>query len=105
MTTELEPLWSEQHIYKRLLQDAFTYRELGGGDKINAILLIHAKRAMGNMQGYYLKSLATRENCWASLVADRDRKIAELQVQCDLYKQQLEQLRNEPPQEPTTDEA
>ncbi len=91
MTTELEPLWSDKRICDRLREDAFVYRQMGQTN-VNVLFLEHAQRAMGNMQNEYLNSMRNREWAWQQEVAARDRKIAELSVNCALLNARIAEL-------------
>jgi hypothetical protein len=95
MTVELEPLWSDIRIYNRLMEDAFVYREVNGIAVANVLFVEHALRAMGNMQNAYLYSLRDREYAWQQEVSSRDRKIAELSVECTLLNKRIAELEAE----------
>lgn len=89
--TELEPIWSEHHIYRRLMEDAFVYREMGKVN-VNVLFLEHAQRACGNLQNQYLASLKDREWAWQQQVASRDKTISELQVTVALSNKYIGEL-------------
>jgi len=90
-------LWSDEYIHSELMKRSFVYKEYGSYT-IYAMEYENARRVLVGMQSEYwavLEEMNSRLRAWQTRVAVRDRRIAELEVECAMCDEHIAELEQE----------